>query len=318
MVTFSYKIEFYALINALEGIGLIPSEALTEGTRDFPLQTVQNRSDESSFSKEIEPTSCTICLSPIVMNQIVSAIPTQNNSVGQCPQKLSCGHIFHKSCIDRWLYGKIVGTCPLCKTPCALSSIVSPIPGSLGSMLHRYMINFLRNPYIEDTLGMDSCLIANTRLQPDLCLTLNQLSVDPENEQSIQHYWVHSTILVGRCIQIADFLKKLKVKNMDACTNQELCESREEKTEGDIQKESKSIDPNNFPVISPQIKQTIVNFACSQSIQHCVVDGRIEMPAFDLLRIKSETGLAYLLTHIYAGSIEDFTSNRVDVFELLG
>jgi hypothetical protein len=52
-------------------------------------------------SRTAENATCAICLEPFVVNDISKTI--------------SCLHVFHKACIDKWLHSNAI--CPICKFP---------------------------------------------------------------------------------------------------------------------------------------------------------------------------------------------------------
>ena len=51
--------------------------------------------------------TCDICLNPLYL---------QNDGI-QYLSNPSCGHLFHKKCLDRWLDTPLFSSCPTCRTP---------------------------------------------------------------------------------------------------------------------------------------------------------------------------------------------------------
>ncbi|CAH8382845.1 unnamed protein product [Eruca vesicaria subsp. sativa] len=104
----------------LVGINLSPSSAApatsseipTSETYDFRvcqpesfLEEFRNRTPTLKFEslcKKQEDSECSVCLSKFEEDSEVN--------------KLNCGHLFHKTCLEKWIdYWNI--TCPLCRTP---------------------------------------------------------------------------------------------------------------------------------------------------------------------------------------------------------
>ncbi|KAL2457581.1 putative E3 ubiquitin-protein ligase XERICO [Abeliophyllum distichum] len=73
-----------------------PSELYVE---EFQSRTPAVRYD-SMFIRDFPKEECSVCLSEFKQNAEVN--------------RLSCGHVFHKSCLEKWLkYWNV--TCPLCR-----------------------------------------------------------------------------------------------------------------------------------------------------------------------------------------------------------
>ncbi|CAN7012078.1 probable E3 ubiquitin-protein ligase XERICO [Brassica rapa] len=101
----------------LVGIRLSPSsvassEIPTSETFDFRicqpesfLEEFRNRTPTLKFEslcKKQEDNECSVCLTKFEEGSEVN--------------KLKCGHLFHKTCVEKWIdYWNI--TCPLCRTP---------------------------------------------------------------------------------------------------------------------------------------------------------------------------------------------------------
>ena len=56
--------------------------------------------------KQDDEVTCPICLENIIENEYV--------------RELKCNHVYHKKCIDRWLYTSDQYLCPYCKIDCKL------------------------------------------------------------------------------------------------------------------------------------------------------------------------------------------------------
>ncbi|XP_057437080.1 probable E3 ubiquitin-protein ligase XERICO [Lotus japonicus] len=80
-------------------VHLSPSESYIE---EFRSRTPTLRFDSVCCSKQHEHDDCSVCLAQFEPDSEIN--------------RLSCGHLFHKVCLEKWLdYWNI--TCPLCRTP---------------------------------------------------------------------------------------------------------------------------------------------------------------------------------------------------------
>lgn len=59
------------------------------------------------FNSDVSDVTCPICLDDIKNNEYV--------------RELKCNHIFHKKCIDTWLYKSEQNVCPYCKNNCKIN-----------------------------------------------------------------------------------------------------------------------------------------------------------------------------------------------------
>lgn len=95
----------------------------------IPKELLEFESSHTRFDPGcFEQVECVVCLSIIGEDEDM--------------RELRCGHLFHRACLDQWLWLKNV-TCPLCRDSLVLPTVVSQIGGDL----------FMSNYYLTSDYG---------------------------------------------------------------------------------------------------------------------------------------------------------------------